>query len=353
VKVILISTAERELNPRVYGGAEVIVYYLAKTFAEKKDEYGIDEVAVACCKKSDIPKGVSYIPTVDPKEDTFHNWIHEDEKAYEIYEPYLKDFDVIVDHSWGGFPYIYKLKNPNVKVTHTFHGMGFFATNPPIWDNPNYIAVSSVQADMIYNALGVEATVIHHGIDMELYLPTENPKGDYLLFLNRIMREKGAIQFIRLCEKLKVCGILAGEDRFVSDYRYVEQVKEMAEKSEYVEYRGRVSFDEKIELLQNAKALIALPMLPYVEVFGLFCTEALACGTPVIALANGGLIDQLSGTVLQKYLCANLVEIERAVKNLLEIKDDTSLRIECRTIAEKRFNRIIMADNYMKKIKSL
>ena len=349
IRIIIVSTAERELDFNVYGG-EVVGFYLAEQLNKLKDEYGIEEVAVACCRRSRLPKGVTYIPTVEPKEDPHHDWIREEEEAYNIYEPYLKDFEYIIDMSWFGFPYIYKLKNPKVFICHVFHGMPTWNSNPPINEDPNYIAASRVQADMIFNRLGVEATVIHHGIDTELYKPAKDPSRDYYLFLNRIMREKGAIEFIKVCERAKVRGIVAGEDKFVSDQNYVEKVKELCEKSDYVEYKGRVSLEEKIELLQNAKAVIALPMPPYVEIFGLFCCEALSCKTPVISIANGGLIDQLSFGSLKDLLCYSVEDVVEKIKTLEDKRNSLyydHLAWSSRVRAVNFFSKEVMAKRYL------
>lgn len=316
MRIIIISSAEKECDPETYGGLEIVVYNLADALVNHLESIDwIEEVAVACCQHSRLPKGVTYIPTVEPKEDPHHNWIAEEEAAYNIYEPYLKDFDIICDHSWFGFPYLYKLRHPEVGVCHTFHGMRPWNTNPPISGDPNYIAASSIQADIIYNILGKPVRVLWHGVDTTTYSPMQpqqeqrEPEGDYYLFLNRVMREKGAIEFIDVCERAGVRGILAGEDKFVSDQRYVEMVKDRCEQSDYVEYKGTVSLKEKVTLLQNAKALIALPVFPYIEIFGLYCTEALACGTPVIALRNGGLVDQLSVCRGVGILCDTVDEV--------------------------------------------
>jgi len=207
---------------------------------------------------------------------------------------------------------------------------------------------------MIFNRLGVEATVIHHGIDTELYKPAEDPSRDYYLFLNRIMREKGAIEFIKVCERAKVRGIVAGEDRFVSDQSYVEKVKELCEKSDYVEYKGRVTLEEKIELLQNAKAVVGLSMFPFVEIFGLFCAETLSCGTPVISIANGGLIDQLSFGSLRELLCYSVEEVVEKIKTL-ENKHNSlyydHLVWSCRVRAVKFFSKEVMAKKYLEFLK--
>ena len=48
-----------------------------------------------------------------------------------------------------------------------------------------------------------------------------------------------------------------------------------------IEYLGEVSHDEKVDLLQNARA--TLFPISWEEPFGLVMIESMACGTPVIA----------------------------------------------------------------------
>jgi len=347
MKIFLVSSAEKECDPNVYGGLELIVWLLATSFVQYKS---VEKVGVAACKGSYFPSSyggkLKYIPTVEPNEDVYHSWIEREEQAYSIYEPYLDDYDLICDHSWFFFPAIYKLtRGKRKKICHTFHGMTpGWHTNPPI-ENPNYIAASRIQAMMIENQLQKPVTVIHHGIDTDLYKPGNNSERGYYLFLNRIMREKGTYLFLKLAknnpsEKF----IIAGEDVFVGDKDFVNFIKKESEKLPNVEYRGRVSIEEKIELLRNAKALLSLPIYPYIEIFGLFCSEAMACGTPVISIRNGGLIDQIVHR-RTGFLVDSLKEMDRCIKKDIVTKIDPAV---CREHVKRYFSKERMAQNYLK-----
>ena len=52
-----------------------------------------------------------------------------------------------------------------------------------------------------------------------------------------------------------------------------------------IEYLGEVTHDEKVELLQDARA--TLFPISWEEPFGLVMIESMACGTPVIATRRG------------------------------------------------------------------
>ena len=66
---------------------------------------------------------------------------------------------------------------------------------------------------------------------------------------------------------------------------YFRQVVEPLVDGERVIYAGEVGPDRKVELLGGARALIYPLQAP--EPFGLVLIEAMACGTPVAALARG------------------------------------------------------------------
>ena len=56
-----------------------------------------------------------------------------------------------------------------------------------------------------------------------------------------------------------------------------------------IEFLGRISDDEKYDVLSKAKGYI----MPGIEEFGIFPVEALSCGTPVLASNVGGALDYL------------------------------------------------------------
>ena len=267
-------------NPKIYQGAEKIAGYIAKELLKT------DDVLLVTTKRS------AYFPnkieTVEPLQDWNTSWLEQEKKAYEVAEPLVKKFspDIIIGHTWTGWEYIYSLKE-EIPCTHTFHALPW-NSNPPV-ENKNYITLSRWQRLIVYQTLEEDSTIIPNGIYLDEY-PFCEEKEDYYLFLARIAREKGVHHIFTLAKKYpNKKFVIAGAEQ--PDPNYINKIKQTAKKFDNVTYKGEVSHEEKINLLQKAKALIALPSLPYIEVFGLYIVEALSCGTYVIGLRNGGLCD--------------------------------------------------------------
>ena len=122
-------------------------------------------------------------------------------------------------------------------------------------------------------------SVIPHGIAFEAF-PFGERGGDHLLFLGRMIADKGPAQAIRIAQAVDMPLILAGPEQNGYDIR-----AEPAVDGERIRWVGRVGVEERNRLLAGAAALL-FP-LQYQEPFGLVLLEAMACGTPVVATAIG------------------------------------------------------------------
>jgi glycosyltransferase involved in cell wall biosynthesis len=127
--------------------------------------------------------------------------------------------------------------------------------------------------------------MIYHGIDLERFVFNDEPR-DYLLFLGRLSPQKGPHLAIEVAKRTNNRLILSGKP----DYKpYLEEYVWPYVDGDQIQYRPIQSFEAKVELYRNAKALIN--PVSYIEAFGLTIIEAMACGTPVIAYANGAVAE--------------------------------------------------------------
>ena len=268
-----------------------------------------------------------------------------EEAAYNALKPSFKDFEIIHDHSWAGFPYAFKREWPQLKLLHTLHSQRAYSSKPV--EKPCFVAASQAQADYLKREVGFECKVVRHGIDLNLY-PLCTTKEDFLLYLARVQDDKGAVEFVSLCKSVGMRGVCAGEDIHVPDpLGYVRQVMEACENSGgLVRYLGRVPFDYQLELLQKARCLVAPLKPPYIEIFGLSTIESLACGTPVLSTDRGAarelLVHGLTGALAQDTTC-----LEQNLAIALKCEPEA-----CRKQAEQ-FSREKMAQDYLALYKAM
>jgi glycosyltransferase involved in cell wall biosynthesis len=160
-----------------------------------------------------------------------------------------------------------------------------------------------------------------------------------LVFLGRLERCKGAHTAIEVARRLKRQLILAGNVSTLPEERhYFHTEIEPAIDGELVSYIGPVDDREKDTLLGSAAAVL-LP-IEWEEPFPVVLPEALLCGTPVIAFRRGGVPEGIDPG-LTGFVCDTVEQMTKAVCRLVELD-----RSACRAVAERRFSRQAIADEY-------
>lgn len=261
---------------------------------------------------------------------------------------------VIIDMSWGGWPYVLMagklgLKpHPQMKVIHVCHAMANwfnpleqkFVVPPVVY--PRMIGVSASQAAYLSNQYGVPVRYVYNGISLPP--KQDNPKTDpqYLLSLNRIGVEKGIHGCIDIALRTGWKMKVVGADSWV-EQKYVADIVDKCHFSNgQIEYYGHVDNNTKWDLIANCKAGIFCPnQSRYVEAFGINAVEVNALGRPAVALRNGGHNDTITHGV-NGFLANNTDEIVNIIKSnqLDSINPDN-----CR-IAAERFSVENMARGY-------
>jgi glycosyltransferase involved in cell wall biosynthesis len=187
------------------------------------------------------------------------------------------------------------------------------------------------------------AATVYNGTDLGSF--TFNEKGgDDFVFVGRICPEKNIEGAIAIARRADVPLRIAAKVDPV-DVEYHESVIKPLIDGRQVEYLGELGDADKDELLGSARALLFPVDWP--EPFGLAMTEAMACGTPVLALRRGSVPEVVEDGVTGF--------VRDSEEDLVEVADDVASlsRRACRERVERHFSVEVMADGYEKVYTSL
>ncbi len=271
------------------------------------------------------PRGYEEDPAMVPK---VYEWVH----ISQLFDR-AQEFDII-HNQFDFLPLTYAGLTTTPVVT-TIHGF----SSPkilPVYQKYNstqfYVSISDADRAPELDYI----KTIHHGIDLTEFDFQPHPD-DYLLFFGRIHPDKGAkeaIEIARACgRKLVMAGIIQDSDYFrahispfIDDHR--------------VSYLGSLGPEKRNKILGRASAL--LHPINFNEPFGLSVIEAMACGTPVIAV-NRGSMPELIQDQENGFLVSNADEAVLAVARIPTID-----RAICRKSVMDRFTIDCMVEKYIR-----
>jgi glycosyltransferase involved in cell wall biosynthesis len=152
---------------------------------------------------------------------------------------------------------------------------------------------------------------IHHGIDLSWYR-LQPKKQEYLSFLGRIAPIKGTHLAIEVAKRAGIPLKIAGEVQPIFRDYFDTLVKPYIDGT-FIEYVGEADLKAKNELLANSMALL-FP-IQWNEPFGLVMVEAMACGTPVLALP-GGAVAEVVREGISGYVCSSVEDMAQRVRSV-------------------------------------
>jgi len=292
-------------------------------------------------------------------------------------------FDIIHDHNPYIGPTYFSLAS-RIKgmppVLHTFHGPPFSSKasmDDGQADNRlqlEYMDLGRLFMVCISEAMAKQAPArimdhmlpaVHNAIDLDAF-PFSDKKKDYYITLARFTKDKGqhrAIKFaIKNKKRLRMAGTVAGmgSNRRVllelsnplSPYRKNEEFRYFSDNIlkdllQYprITYVGNLSGKKKNQFLMNAKALL-FP-IDWEEPFGMAVIEALACGTPVVAM-NRGAMPEIIIHGVNGFLANNDKEFEEYALRVDEIDP-----AKCRQSVADKFSSARMAEEYVKRYREV
>ncbi len=388
MKIAMLAPPWLPIPPIGYGGIENVLAVLVPALMELGAEvelFTIGDTTIKATKNHSLYRAGQY------------EYIHR--PAYESLPIYAAqtmfalnkvlaagDFDIIHSHNFIPDMLAAAYADGLPPVVHTLHNPPFttpdrlamdIPDNTPMWrqvaqsqrlteqKNLFIVCISHALADKAPRALRpVMLKPVHNGVDPAQF-PFVSHKSDYFVTLARSHPDKGQGIAARLCSqlgyKLKLAGIVGSmnrprqvilelanpSSRFRSliDFRYFsDEIFPYLEEGE-IEYVGDLSGQNKMDFLSHARALL-FP-IQWEEPFGMAPIEALACGTPVIAMARGALPEIIQhGT--NGFLAHTEKEFAQYMKRVGEIDPAA-----CRKSVEDKFSATCMAKQYLDRFETV
>ena len=246
-----------------------------------------------------------------------------------------RDFDVVHLHcDYLGYPVLRRAGVPFLATLHGRLDLPELKMLYRVFSDVPVISISNSQRRPLPEA--AYFATVYHGLPERLLLPGSG-SGGYLAFIGRISPEKAPDRAIRIAAlagmPLKIAAKIDPVDR---DYFKTEIEPLLAQP--HVEFIGEIGEHEKAEFLGNAAGLLFPIAWP--EPFGLVMIEAMACGTPVIALRNGSVPE-----VVDDGITGFIVDDEATAASAAQ-QIDLLDRTLIRAIFEQRFTARRMAEDY-------
>lgn len=339
MKIAQIAPLIESVPPRFYGGTERVVSYLTEELVRLGHEVTLfasgDSVTsariVSCTTmalrldpkvRDPIPYYMLMLDRVRERADEFDILhFHIDQFHFPVFRP-LADRTVTTLHGRQDLPDLWPL---------------YFGFN----DMP-LVSISNGQRTPIPGANFI--ATVYHGLPRDLHRPTFNPRGGYLGFLGRISPEKGVDRAIKLAQEFGIpLKIAAKVDRADEGY-FRAQIAPLL-KASGVQFIGEINEREKTDFLGQALALMFL--IDWPEPFGLSMIEAMACGTPVLALRRGS-VEEVVDNGLTGHIVDNIEEAKSMLPSVMALD-----RRAVRQRFEERFTATRMAKDYVRVYNSL
>jgi len=332
MKIAQVAPLIEAVPPKLYGGTERVVAYLTDALVELGHEVtlfasgdSLTKAELAAIWPQALrldPTVIDYFAPVFMQMETIARRAHE--------------FDVIHSHiDYFGYPLLQRLGIPSVTTLHGRLDLAELKQLYNIFNDVPVVSISDSQREPLPQANYV--ATIHHGLPQHL-LAKGSGSGGYLAFLGRISPEKAPDAAIRIAAAAGMpLKIAAKVDRV--DQEYFHTTIEPLLAQPHVEFIGEIAEHQKSEFLGNAAGLI-FP-IAWREPFGLVMIEAMACGTPVIAFANGSVPEVVEHGVTG-FIVHDEIEAAEAVGRIGTLDRD-----RIRAEFDRRFTAHTMARNYL------
>jgi len=342
MNIALISSPWYPVPPHGYGGIELVVGLLAAGLRKRGHQVhlfgaeGSEDGTIVCAPKEwreDLGR-----PQMSRREAAYAGRVYSTlRRLSETAGP----IDIIHEHSGmvGLLAAQYQRQTP---VLHTVHGPldeGELTAYESVVDGAGLIAISQNQRDSAPDLKWVG--MVHNAVDVDsLKQGTADTEEPYLLALARICPEKGQHMAVEVAKRAGMKLVLAGKvENTAESIDYFRRMVSPHVDGTNVVHLVNVAGDEKADLLSHATAMLSPITWP--EPFGLSIVEAMASGTPAIAM-NLGAMRELIEDGRTGFVVEDVDGMVEAVEKARDLD-----HVTCAARARELYSPDAMVDRYL------
>jgi glycosyltransferase involved in cell wall biosynthesis len=314
MRIALVAPPFIPVPPKVYGGTELFIAHLAEGLAK----LGMD-VVVYCNGESTVrvEKRWLYQNSQWPiKGEVYANLKDINHTSWAIRDAadscdiiHLNNLPGLAASRFVNSRFVYTIHHPNEPGLSAFY---------EYYPEVQYITISNFQR---LRETMPRIRTIHHGIDLSIYKLQEN-KRNYLSFLGRIAPIKGTHLAVEVAKKSGIPLKIAGEIQPIFRDYFDSEIKPHID-GKFIEYIGEADLAVKNELLGNSVAML-FP-IQWDEPFGLVMIEAMACGTPVLAMP-GGSVQEVVADGVSGWVCRSTSEMASRARDAASVFKPSGVR---------------------------
>ncbi|UXA05988.1 glycosyltransferase family 4 protein [Mycobacterium sp. SMC-2] len=300
MRIVLVAPPYFDVPPTGYGGVEAVVADLADMLVAREHHVTLLGAGEHRTAANFVPLWDRALP--DRLGEPYPEVMHALKVRSTIARIAAVDgVDIVHDHTFAGpmnAPAYHALGVPTVVTVHGPIDDDLYPYYRELSGDVGLVAISDRQREIAPDLSWVGR--VHNALRVDDW-PFETEKHDYALFLGRFAPYKGAHLALQAAHEAGIPLVLAGKCNEPSEKEYFEDcVRPLLFESDHV--FGEADAISKRKLLSRARCLL-FPVV-WEEPFGIVMIEAMACGTPVVALRGGAVpevvVDGVTGVVCDR-----------------------------------------------------
>lgn len=309
LRIVLVAPPYFDIPPKGYGGTEAVVADLADALIKRGHRVTLLGAGQPGTSARFVPLWERTVP--ERLGQPYPEIMHALRVRHAIERIAATDgVDLVHDHTFAGplnVPGYRALGLPTVVTVHGPIDNDLYPYYRELGDDVGLIAISDRQRELAPDLNWVGR--VHNALRIDDW-PFSADKGDYALFLGRYAPYKGAHLALHAAHATGTPLVLAGKCNEPAEQAYFdEQVRPLLTEADHV--LGQADAVSKRKLLAGARCLL-FP-IQWEEPFGMVMIEAMACGTPVVAL-RGGAVPEVVVDGVTGVICDNPDELPAAME---------------------------------------